>query len=61
MKRILLKAIKILEEEKTQLLKWAKQSEFGGWSTHQVDPMKKRAAYLYNKINELKVKMNEHK
>jgi hypothetical protein len=29
-----------------QLDGWAKQSEVGGWSTHQVDPMRKRADEL---------------
>lgn len=57
MKKLLEEAIQILEEERAQLLEWAKQSSTGGWSTHQVEPMTKRAEHLYNKINELKVKM----
>jgi len=59
MKKLLKEAIQILQEERTQLLEWAKQSSGGGWSTHQVEPMTKRAEYLNNKINELKVKMQK--
>ena len=35
-----------LNEEAAQLDKWADESRRGGWSTHQVDPMRKRADEL---------------
>lgn len=35
-----------MREEAEQLEKWADESQIGGWSTHQVDPMRKRAAEL---------------
>ncbi|MDA3802899.1 MAG: hypothetical protein PF488_03315 [Patescibacteria group bacterium] len=56
MKKLLKEAIQILEEERVQLLEWAEESFTESWSTHQVEAMTKRAEYLYNKINELKVK-----
>ncbi len=48
-------AIRILEDEVRQLNRWAKESASGGWSTHQVMPMRKRAKYLQDRINALKV------
>lgn len=30
-----------------QLEQWANETTNGGWSTHQVDPMKKKAAEIY--------------
>ena len=38
--------IAVIEEEANQLDAWAEQSRRGGWSTHQVDPMRKRADEL---------------
>ena len=42
--------VRVLEEalrdEANQLEKWAHESRSGGWSTHQVDPMNKRAVAL---------------
>lgn len=35
--------IEFLRQEAIQLRLWAVQSRQGGWSTHQVDPMRKRA------------------
>lgn len=35
-----------LIEEASQLEKWGNESREGGWSTHQVDPMRKRADVL---------------
>lgn len=35
-----------LIEQANQLDKWATESREGGWSTHQVDPMKKKADEL---------------
>jgi hypothetical protein len=39
--------IRVLEEEARMLERWAEQSQRGGWSTHQVQPQKDRAAYLW--------------
>ena len=55
MDKQLREAIRILEDEAIQLDQWADESLSGGWSTHQVDPMRNRAAYLRNKVNALKV------
>jgi hypothetical protein len=40
-----------LEDEVTQLHAWANESLNGGWSTHQVDPMRKRASYLLSALH----------
>ena len=45
--------IKIIKEEAELLERWAKESEQGGWSTHQVKPMRKRSQYLYAIIGKL--------
>ena len=37
---------KVLIEEANQLDAWADESRTGGWSTHQVEPMRKRADTL---------------
>lgn len=49
-------AINLLSKEVELLRRWAKESRSGGWSTHQVMPMLKRAEYLENRINALKVR-----
>ena len=36
----------LLERVKRQLYRWADQSQTGGWSTHQVDPMRTLAAEI---------------
>lgn len=36
-----------------QLDEWATQSREGGWSTHQVDPMRKTADALRRKVSRL--------
>jgi hypothetical protein len=36
-------AVEMLEAEASQLDTWADESERGGWSTHQVQPMRRRA------------------
>lgn len=36
----------LVREEADLLDRWAVQSQDGGWSTHQVDPMRKRASEL---------------
>jgi hypothetical protein len=46
--------IRLLEEEIQQLENWANESLSGGWSTHQVQPMRKRAQFLRGKVTELK-------
>ena len=43
-------AIKLLKDEAKQLDHWARESLSGGWSTHQVEPMKKQAAFLRKSI-----------
>ena len=48
-------AIQVLRREALLLLKWARDSGEGGWSTHQVDPMRKRAKYLTAKADGLEV------
>lgn len=54
---LLFRAVAILRTERRQLLKWAEESMTGGWSTHQVKPMKKRAEYLKKQIVELERKL----
>ncbi len=49
-------AIKLLEEEAMQLDGWADESRSGGWSTHQVKPMRARASFLRAKVVELKMR-----
>ena len=58
MRKLLEEAIGLLEDEAKKLEKWTKDMEDGGWSTWHVKPMRRRAALLRNKTNELKVKMN---
>jgi hypothetical protein len=36
----------LLESIMYQLYRWAKQSQSGGWSTHQVEPQRKVAAQI---------------
>lgn len=43
-----------LEAIADQLLAWADESSRGGWSTHQVEPMKKLAADLLIKVRSLR-------
>ncbi len=50
-------AIELLKAEARLLLRWACESEDGGWSTHQVDPMRRRARFLSSKADEL-VRLN---
>jgi hypothetical protein len=40
------KLVEMLEKEATLLMAWARESREGGWSTHQVDPMRKRTAEI---------------
>ena len=39
-------AIAEISREVSQLERWADESRRGGWSTHQVEPMLKRAQHL---------------
>ena len=50
-------AVKLLEEEVVKLGQWADVSLSGGWSTHQVKPMRDRAEFLRNRVNALKVQV----
>lgn len=43
-----------LREVADQLEKWAAESRTGGWSTHQVEPMKKEAARIYEMLGRIK-------
>ena len=38
--------LEAISDEIEQLEMWAKESKTGGWSTHQVDPMRRRADQL---------------
>lgn len=38
--------IRVIEQEADQLDRWANESSTGGWSTHQVNPMRERANEL---------------
>ena len=50
------KAIRLIEDEARQLDQWAEESIKGSWSTHQVESMRNRAAFLRKKVKEFKVK-----
>jgi hypothetical protein len=40
------KALKVIRDTADQLDRWANESRSGGWSTHQVDPMRRKADEL---------------
>jgi hypothetical protein len=44
--KLLSNAAMVLDNEANLLDDWAAQSLFGGWSTHQVEPQRKRADEL---------------
>lgn len=46
---------KTLREEADQLDRWVVESSTGGWSTHQVDPMRKRSAKIRETLIQLGV------
>ena len=46
--------IQDLEKVADQLLRWAEETSTGGWSTHQLEPMKKLAVELLIKTKSLK-------
>ena len=48
-------AVDLLKEEAVQLDRWADESISRGWSTHQVELMRNRAAYLRNRIQAFEV------
>jgi len=48
-------AIQILRREVLQLQRWARESEGGGWSVHQVVPMRNRAIALTVKADQLEL------
>ena len=54
------RAIDALRAEARQLDVWAVQSREGGWSTHQVDPMRKRADDLRRLADELEDPCPDH-
>jgi len=41
------------ERDANQLDDWTKESQRGGWSTHQVEPMRKKADQLRREAAEL--------
>lgn len=43
-----------LREVADQLERWAVESSLGGWSTHQVEPMKEEAACIYEMLGRIK-------
>jgi hypothetical protein len=47
-------AIEKLKEVAIQLDRWANESKSGGWSTHQVEPMRKKADELWAFIGRAK-------
>ncbi|HAU07509.1 MAG: hypothetical protein A2568_00915 [Candidatus Yanofskybacteria bacterium RIFOXYD1_FULL_44_17] len=49
----MIEAIELLRAEARLLLQWARESEDGGWSTYQVEPMRRRARFLIGKAEEL--------
>lgn len=51
-------AISDKERDADQLDQWANQSERGGWSTHQVDPMRKQADRLRREASALRQDLN---
>lgn len=52
MRSELKEVIRLLKEEYKQLNQWADESEWNGWSTHQVNPMRYRAQSLNRKLGE---------
>lgn len=51
-------AISDKERDADQLDQWANQSERGGWSTHQVEPMRKQADKLRREAYTLRQDLN---
>lgn len=51
-------AISDKERDADQLDGWANESERGGWSTHQVDPMRKQADALRREASAMRQKLN---
>lgn len=50
-----MEAAKLLIDEANLLEKWANESVNDGWSTHQVRPMRERAAFICSEIIRLKL------
>ena len=46
-------ALTLLNETAEQLERWADESVRGGWSTHQVDPMRKKSIALRSEARRL--------
>lgn len=55
----LLDAIDLLEAEAALLDAWARESREGGWSTHQVDPMRLRARDLRERAARMEKALSE--
>lgn len=43
--------IDYLDKIALQLIRWANESQSGGWSTHQVDPQKKLAMEILSNVD----------
>lgn len=46
------------ERDANQLDQWANESERGGWSTHQVEPMRKLADRLRREASQMRRDVN---
>lgn len=51
-------AISDKERDANQLDQWASRSERGGWSTHQVEPMRKMADKLRREASQMRLDVN---
>ena len=49
-------ALGLLDDEQKKLDRWADESLAGGWSTHQVEPMRRRAAFIRERGDSLRVR-----
>lgn len=47
----------MIRQEIIQLRQWAIESRAGGWTTHQVDPMRQRADYLEEQLAQITRKL----
>lgn len=59
---MIISAINDKDRDANQLDQWANESERGGWSTHQVEPMRKLADRLRREASQMRRDVNrEHK
>ena len=50
LRRMAKETVILLQEEAERLDRWAVESEKGGWSTHQVQPMREQASVIRAKL-----------